>query len=197
MEAIRNLVEEIDTTPTIFNYENWMRYLFGYKGSPFCVIKSYFHAEEAIVGDPKRSNSPVRWDRVVLNCIGDPNFDPRRPFLYRWDDTRKCIAGAVTTYTDDGRGSGKDEEHTWQVSRLYTTRLQFFGIQNASRKTRPPTNVNPGAWAGAITSASDDSITKSVAQSKWEKCQNILSRIADEIKNSTDGCLQFKKLERE
>ena len=57
MEAIHKMMEEIDTAPTNFYYENWMRYLFGYKGSPFCVIKSYFHAEEAIVGDPKRPNT--------------------------------------------------------------------------------------------------------------------------------------------
>ena len=147
MEAIKEILGTMDNTPLVFSHESWVRYLMGFTASPFSTIKSFYHAEEAVVGDHTRKDSPVRWDRVILNCIGDPKFDPRLPFVIQWDDVRECIAGAVSVFVDDGHGSGKDEEHCWQVARLYTTVLQYLGIQNAARKTRPPTNKNPGAWA--------------------------------------------------
>ena len=141
MEQLHDIIESMEGQPLIWTWESWVRYLMGFTASPFCTIKTYYHAEEFVIGDPKEKGSPVRWDRVIVNCIGSPSFDPRLPMIMKWDDERNCIAGECSTFVDNGRCTGKDDEHAWQVSQRYTQRLQFLGIQNAPRNTRPPGNI--------------------------------------------------------
>ena len=92
---------------------------------------------------------------------------------------------------------GKDSEHAWHVGQQVAKRLQYLGIQNAPRKIRPPTQVRTGAWAGSIIEASNDSVFKSIAKSKWDRVLPIVRRILQEINSTLDGKLEFKQLERD
>lgn len=65
----------------------------------------------------------------------------------KWDDQRRCVAGANVTFVDDGQGSGRDLEHAWQVLHCCATRFQHLGIQAALGKVRPPSQTL-AAWAG-------------------------------------------------
>ena len=68
-------------------------------------------------------------------------LDGTIPMIMKWDDERNYIAGECSIFVDDGRCIGKDDERAWNVYQRYIKRLQFLGIQNAPRKTRPPGNI--------------------------------------------------------
>jgi hypothetical protein len=70
---------------------------------------------------------------------------------------------------DDQRGSGYSLENAWQVHRQYIAKQQYLGIQDAPRKTRPPSQDKCGAWAGTVMRVTDERITRSVTQAKWDK----------------------------
>ena len=61
----------------------------------------------------------------------------RLHWVMKWEDDRNCIAGAIVTFVDNVRGSGKDSEHAWEVQR-FAKRKKYLGIQHAPRKIRPP-----------------------------------------------------------
>jgi hypothetical protein len=133
---------------------------------------------------------------VVINIPGMPGFDPRLPRVYKWDEERQCISGAVITFVDDGRATGKDKEHSWQVSHRCATKLQFLGIQIAIHKWRPPHATEAGAWAGMILKAFRDRVIQMITQAKWDKGREILIKLGNEIAESTDGKVDYKNLER-
>eukprot|EP00980_Cylindrotheca_fusiformis_P027270 scaffold19651_cov73-Cylindrotheca_fusiformis.AAC.1 len=174
----------------------WQRLLFGLGPSPYNSIRFYYHAEEFVVGNPREPDNPLRWDKAVLNLPGQPDFDPRRPWVYLWDAQRESIAGSIVTFVDDGRGTGSSVEHAWQLLHRAATRFQYLGLQVAIRKIRPPAvGCPPGAWAGMIAEATQSGIYKTVAQAKWDKAKTILDRIYNELPNP-EG-LEFKQLERD
>ena len=128
MEQVAPIINDSKACPRLVQpTECWTRLLMGAKPSPFMAIRHFLHAEEFVVGDPKEPGSPMRWDRIILNLPGMENFDPRLPWVMKWDDERGCIAGVVVTFVDDGRGSGKDPEHAWQVAMRFASRLQHLG----------------------------------------------------------------------
>ena len=77
------------------------------------------------------------------------------------------LAGDVVTFVDDLRANGSDADGAWQVARWFASRLQFLGIQDAPRKRRAPSRT-PGAWAGAVFKTSEEAVTKTVMQAKWD-----------------------------
>jgi hypothetical protein len=166
----------------------------GFRLSPYNAIRHYYHAEEFVIGDPKEPGSPLQWDRIILNLPGFDIFDPRLPWVFKWDDERSCISGAVVMFVEDGRGSGGSVEHSWQVLHRCATRLQYLGIQFAIRKIRPPVRW-PGAWAGIVIRTAEDYVKKMVAQEKWDKTKRLLLRLTEELASSEDGQLDFKTLE--
>ena len=116
----------------------------------------------------------MRWDCVRLNLPGDKAFDPRLPRVFKWCLKACKIAGDVVIFLDDERGSGHSLENAWQVHRQYVSKQQYLGIQDAPRKTRPPSQDLCGAWAGTIIRVSPERITRSVSQAKWDKGRDIL-----------------------
>jgi hypothetical protein len=75
---------------------------------------------------------------------------------------------------DDERGSGHSRENACQVHRPYVSKQQYLGIQDAPRKTRPPSEVKCGAWAGTVIRITKDQVTRSVTQAKWDKGKEII-----------------------
>ena len=197
MEGITKHINKMQNQHKTQPCEAWTRCLMGFGPSPYLAIRFYYHAEEFIVGEPSDKRSALRWDKVVLNCPGNKLFDPRLPWVYKWDDIRSSVAGAIVTFVDDGRASGKDSEHAWQVSQQTAKRLQYLGIQNAPRKIRPPAQIKTGAWSGTTVEASVNSVFKTIAKSKWERVLPIIRRIIKEILTSKDGKFEFKQLEKD
>jgi hypothetical protein len=108
------------------------------------------------------------------------------------------MAGDIITFVDDGRATGATIEHTWSITRQVGGRLQHIGIQDASRKRRPPTR-SPGAWAGAVfdTSVSGE-IVVTVTQEKWDKGKNLVTSLWDRLSGPDwkEVMLPYKELEQ-
>jgi hypothetical protein len=71
--------------------------------------------------------------------------------------------------------------------------LGYLGIENAARKTRPPSQT-PGAWAGILVETNGTTITVCTSQEKWVKAQRFLQDIRAELER--EGSLQHKGLEQ-
>jgi len=111
MEEIAQHINKMDGHHKFQAFEAWTRCLMGFGPSPFLAVCFYYHGEEFIIGNPRGSNIALRWDKVVLNCPGSKTVDPCFPWVYKWDNIRKSVAGAIVTFVADGRASGKDSEH--------------------------------------------------------------------------------------
>ncbi len=72
----------------------------------------------------------------------------------KWCEQARQIMRYVIGFMDDERGSGHCHEKSWQVHRQYISKQQYLGIQDAPRKTRPPSQDRCGAWAGTVIKAS-------------------------------------------
>lgn len=60
----------------------WM----GLKCSPEHCVRFYYLFEEFLLGDRKDSTNPLRWDRVILNLVGNENYNPSLPNVFKWND---------------------------------------------------------------------------------------------------------------
>ena len=136
----------------------WM----GFKQSPEIACRYFYLAEEFIRGNHKEVNNPLRWDSIKLNLIGDKNFNPAFPNVYKWDERKKRISGDLIAYVDDLRSIGYFMEDAWQITRRVCSHMQYLGIQDAARKRR----VDEGPWAGGVYSTSHSKISKSVTKEK-------------------------------
>ena len=117
--------------------ERWERLFMGMKSSPCNSVRYFYWAEEFACGNPLDESKALRYDWVVLNLPGMPEFDPSKPNVMKWNDMVDRLAGDVITFVDDLRASGYDRENAWRVARQITSRLQYLGIQDAARKRRP------------------------------------------------------------
>jgi hypothetical protein len=183
------------TTPGPYHV-HWTRCWMGAKPSPFYAVSYYYLSEEFIRGDHLEKGNPLRWDSIQINIPGDPKYTANKPRVYKWDDDGQHIAGDVVVFVDDLRGTGPTVEHAWRVSRRTTSRIQYLGKQDASRKHRPPTQT-PGAWAGSVFRTTATSVTKLVSQDKWAKAKTIVSSLHTHSKLDRDKTMfNYKELER-
>ena len=134
----------------------WNRSWFGLKSSPEVATTFYYLAEEFIRGKQDDFSNPLRWDEVILNMIGEEDYNPSFPNVYKWDSRKLRIAGELIAYVDDLRALGFSLEYAWQIARRACSYLQYLGIQDAARKRR----VDEGPWAGGLYSTSNHKITK-------------------------------------
>jgi hypothetical protein len=139
--------------------------------------------EEFIRGNSSDRSNPFVWDKVILNLPGSPNFDPTHPKVIKWDSKNNWTACDLVVFVDDLRGSGPTVELTWALSRTVASRIQYLGIQEASRKRRPPTR-SPGAWAGVVFRTSASNVHVMVSQDKWDKAKRLINSLWNEIDQS-------------
>jgi len=158
--------------------ERWERLFMGMKSSPYNAVRYFYWAEEFSRGNPVDEGNALRYDRVILNLPGMPEFDPTKPNVMKWNDSVDRLAGDIITFVDDLRASGYDRENAWQVARQITSRLQYLGIQDAARKRRP-SSQSGGAWAGTIFEITKDTICKTVSQEKWEKGRSLVREFTE------------------
>ena len=160
-------------------WERWTRCLMGTKPSPYQAIRFMMWAEHMVRGDRRDPNNPFRWSHIRVNLPGSKYYDPSLPWMskLRPDGT---LASEFYTYVDDVRVTGPSEEGIWMAIRKFSSIISYLGIQDAARKRRPPT-TRPGAWAGSMIYVDENNVGVYVDQSKWEKSQNNIKWIRDQI----------------
>jgi hypothetical protein len=173
-------------------WRRWNRCMMGLKPSPYFTIQSTHLAYEVANGNRHDPNNALQWDSVVLNLPGSESYTPTRPWVYRVTK-HGDMAGATPAYVDDLRPVGSSSDHCFKVAHQTGSRLGYLGIQNASRKTRPPSQT-PGAWAGILVETNGTTITVCTSQEKWEKAQRYLVEIRAEVSQKQD--LEHKSLEQ-
>jgi len=181
-------VKEKTNNLYVVNGRNWM----GLRPSPEWSCRFYYLAEEFIRGNERETQNPLRWDKVVLNLIGNANFNPSLPNVFKWNEQAQRLAGEIKAYVDDLRALGWSLEHAWRIAHLIASRLQFLGIQDAARKRR----IDQGPWAGAIYLANANSIQKTVTKEKWQKARNYIIDIQACLDQDLNYNFNFKYLEQ-
>ena len=172
----------------VTNTRCWM----GLRPSPEWACRFYYLAEEFVRGDESDPSNPLFWDKVVLNLIGNANFNPSMPNVYKWNSAMKRIAGDIKAYVDDLRALGWSMEHAWQIAHLVASRLQYLGIQDAPRKRR----IDNGPWAGCVYLTSITKVQRTVTAKKWKKGQDYIKELNELVYEKKQTKLDFKFLEK-
>ena len=170
----------------------WVRCLMGLRPSPYNTIQATHLAFEVANGNQHDMKNALQWEDVILNFPGSSSYNPLQPWVYRIRRD-KAMAGATPAYMDDLRPVGNSKMHCFAVSHQTASRLSYLGIQNAARKTRPPSQ-ELGAWAGILARSSGSAITICTAQDKWDKAKSMLQAIRSEWEST--GMLDHKLLEQ-
>ena len=78
----------------------WDRPTMGLNFSPYQAVQTATRGKRVMLGDRHAITNPFRWHSVVLNLPGNPDYDPRLPWIYK---RRKdnLIAAGLHTYVDD------------------------------------------------------------------------------------------------
>jgi hypothetical protein len=113
----------------------------------------------------------------------------------KWNNLINNIASDIKAFVDHLRCSGYSEEEAWRVGHRVASILQYFGIQDAPRKTKPPVKET-GAWAGTIFFTLDGKIEKFVSQKKWNKGQTWILHFLSELAKDPDTDLGYKEMEQ-
>ena len=57
----------------------------GFRASPYMAVRFYYLAEEVIVGNTQDLDNALGWQSVILNLPGMKDFDPQKPWVFRWN----------------------------------------------------------------------------------------------------------------
>ena len=164
----------------------------GLRPSPEWSARFYYVAEEFIRGNKRDPENPLFWDKVVLNMVGTPEFNPALPEVYKEDSRTGRVAGDMRAYVDDLRGLGFSREQAWRIACQIASGLQYLGIQDAPRKRR----INEGPWAGTIFVSTKDTVATTVSQDKWDKAWRLVEELENHFEGDGNQKVEFKRLER-
>jgi hypothetical protein len=172
----------------------WSRCMMGLKPSPYFTIKATHLAYEVVWGSQSDASNAMQWERIQFNLPGSEDYTPLKPWMQRIrrDGT---VAGSTPAYVDDLRPVGSSEDHCFHVAHQTASRLGYLGIQNASRKTRPPSQ-KPGAWAGVLVQVEANGIYLTTSQDKWDKGKSYISELQSALAAVPRPWLDHKTLER-
>ena len=155
----------------------WERSLMGLKSSPYNCTRAAAWGEDFVRGDRRDPKNPFRWDKVILNMPGQESYDPRLPWVFRFDSVRNQVAAFFCTYVDDIRSGDCSELECVATTHTIASRINYLGQQDAPRKRRR-ISQQPGAWAGAMVTVSEgEGLYVTCSQQKWDKTKGIISRI--------------------
>ena len=79
-------------------------------------------------------DSPFRWASVVMNLPGTTKYNPRMPWVYKWDVVYKRIATDFLTFMDDTRVFEGDKNSCMRKIYRIAILMNYLGEQNAARK---------------------------------------------------------------
>ena len=168
-------------------FMRWARLVFGWQSSPYFALRMFARALELAKGAPHEPGSAFGWHRVVLNLPGSALYNPGRPRVMKQLESG-LLAADLVAFFDDGRVFGPTEEHAHRAMRQVTSRLQYYGNQDAARKRRE-VGQRPGAWAGGVAYTDQGIVRKFVSLAKWEKAKEFLDWV-------NAHCLQKRDLDR-
>lgn len=158
-----------DGRPESYTFLRWRVLNFGCLCSPYLSCQGEERIMELCLGDRQDSSNPFQWNEVWLNLPGAQGYDPSLPrvILLRSDGemaTRKVV------FVDDihGGGRARELEEIKPPVRYITSRMNYYGNQEASRKRRHPT-LTPGAWNGVLIHCDEPHPVKSTTASKWSR----------------------------
>jgi hypothetical protein len=120
-----------------------------------------------------------------MNLPGDAAYDPSLPWVFK-AKADGSIAPDVHVYVDDIRCSGRTLSECWRASQRVSSVLVSLGLQDATRKRRPPT-LEGGAWAGSVVHTSGGEVVVRAPKDKWEKLKGQIAWIDGENKKWKAG----------
>jgi len=135
----------------------------------------------------------------VTNLPGSRNYDPRRPWWYRFDAINNKIAANFASYVDDIRVNDEGDKECQQTTHCIASKINYLGQQDAPRKRRK-VSQEPGAWAGAtVCSVPGVGLFASISEEKWEKAQGIIRKWVSRLDEAGDTPLviSHKELEQD
>ena len=83
------------------------------KPSPVVAARFYYIAEEFVQGREDHVDNPFYWDKLVVNAIGNKDFNPALLWVFKFDSVRNQVAGDVRAYVDNLHSVGWSLEHAW------------------------------------------------------------------------------------
>ena len=175
----------------------WNRTLMGFKASPYIACKVYGWVVDIARGNPKHSSNPFKWDSIRINLPGSEDYDPTLPWIAKMDG--KFEACDLVIYVDDVRPFGSSESRCRAAGKHIAKITQFFGLQDAPRKYRPPSQT-PGPWCGSFVSVQEGSVLAYVSQKKWDKGRAYISGWLEIVQRALSfkevACLEHKQMEQ-
>lgn len=184
-------------SPNEFTFHaNWFR-MDGYGGgiSPYQAVQAVLVAKDVILGDRFDKRNAFRWDQVRMNLPGAKDYDPSLPWVSKIRLEDGEIACDLFIYVDDGRVTAPTHKESAQATRQAASILNSLGIQEAARKRRWGSR-RAGAWAGSVVQTTEDEVMVMVDEEKWAKTKRYIGEVLTELRDSKDGRLDFKELER-
>ena len=178
-------------------WESWSRMTMGMKPSPWVICRLIGWLLEFVIGDHKDEMNPFRWDSLILNLPGDPDYNPELPKVYKWNNSLQSIACDVKVFVDDFRITGPSFRTSTHATHRLETRMGYLGIQDATRKRRRVTQ-RPGEWTGSIVTAVEGvGLFVTISKKKWKRVQGILEKWKIKIGVTKGASLNLKELERD
>ena len=171
---------------------SWQRPPMGCRPAPYISARCMAWLREETLGDRHAEDNVFQWNNVVLNCPGSECYRPWLPPVFK-ERSDGNIAADYVEFVDDRRPCGFTEEVCWRVAQRAASVAARHGVQDASRKRRPPSQ-EPGSWAGYVVHTTDDKVRGLVDQVKWDKTRTRLNIIDENLKGS--GKMNHKELER-
>ena len=156
-------------------WESWSRNAMGLSPSPYASCQQGTRAKRLMLGCRHDPRNVFRWDRVVLNLPGCPEYDPSKPWVYKARQNGQ-IAADLHKYVDDVRETAPTQEEVDAASSLVAKVAAFLGLQDAARKRRKSAQ-RPGAWAGAKVDTDADAVYKTVSTQRWSKAKEHIDRL--------------------
>jgi hypothetical protein len=189
----------------------WNRNAMGLKCSPYLAVQAVTRLKRKFLGNQYDRNNPFAWAKCILNMPGSIGYDPTRPWIQKVREDG-LIATDLHIYVDDVRLTGASQESVWQAGSRVAKLCSFYGLQDAPRKLREPSQ-EPGAWAGSVLSTVERDVTKFVTKERWRKTQGCIRWLAkkigligdqwsdeapedDDAKAAPIGCLPHKQAEK-
>ena len=79
--------------------------------------------------DRKDVHNPVRWNSIKLNILGNANYNPAFPRVYKRDARLRRIAGDLISYIDDLRAIGYSMEDVWKIARRVASYFSIWAFK--------------------------------------------------------------------
>jgi hypothetical protein len=121
------------------------------------------------MGDKTDPENVFHWSIVIMNLLGQHNYDLSKPRVWKLNSLTGEMAAATLVYVDDLHTLGASWEECWKVMHRIAIPLTFL-------PRRPPTPTH-GPWAGAVSWASEQGICIQSTKEKWEKAQGSVRQL--------------------